>query len=43
MTMSLKSGLEGVGISLKDHIIISDTEHYSFAEKSFIMKNIDKY
>ncbi len=43
MTMALKSGLEGVGISLADHIIISASEYYSFAEKSFIMKKIDKY
>lgn len=43
MTMALKNGLESVGIRLTDHIIISSSEYYSFAEKSYIMKVINKY
>ena len=43
MTMALRNGLESVGIRLTDHIIISSSEHYSFAEKSYVMKVINKY
>ena len=38
MTLKLKQSLEGVGLGLTDHIIISPKEHYSFYEKSYIMQ-----
>ena len=43
MTMALRNGLESVGINLTDHIIISSSEYYSFREKSYVMKVINKY
>lgn len=38
MTLNLKQSLEGVGIGLTDHIIISPKEHYSFYERSYILQ-----
>ncbi len=37
MTIQLKNSLSSVGIKLVDHIIISPTQYYSFAEKSYFM------
>ncbi|MBQ8750120.1 MAG: DNA repair protein RadC [Alphaproteobacteria bacterium] len=38
MTIQLKSSLDSIGIKLTDHIIISPTQYYSFAEKSYFMQ-----
>ncbi|MBR5598667.1 MAG: DNA repair protein RadC [Alphaproteobacteria bacterium] len=40
MTSQLKRGLAAVGIKLIDHIIISQSNYYSFVEKSYFMKDL---